>query len=234
MREEKLINRGWQFAFLPCAPIDAKTAKKKELQRKQSGEDVRTELENLQFAEVDLPHDWAVSRPFNKVMEDGMSQGFRDRWGIGWYKKTLNIEEKKKGKRYLLYFGGVYENAVLWVNGMKIGSHKYGYSSFKMDITDAVQSGDNELLMRVDNSVSPADRWYSGCGIYRDVTLRIVPENHLDLWNIQVHSKIEKIAETECAKDSKETESAAKIHCRHSGRDWTEQCCAGNFTSDSK
>lgn len=59
MREEKLINRGWQFAFLPCAPIDAKTAKKKELQRKQSGEDVRTELENLQFAEVDLPHDWA-------------------------------------------------------------------------------------------------------------------------------------------------------------------------------
>lgn len=192
MREEKLINRGWQFAFLPCAPIDAKTAKKKELQRKQSGEDVRTELENLQFAEVDLPHDWAVSRPFNKVMEDGMSQGFRDRWGIGWYKKTLNIEEKKKGKRYLLYFGGVYEKAVLWVNGVKIGSHKYGYSSFKMDITEAVQSGDNELLMRVDNSVSPADRWYSGCGIYRDVTLRIVPENHLDLWNIQVHSKIEK------------------------------------------
>ena len=147
-------------------------------------------------------------------------------------RKTLNIEEKKKGKRYLLYFGGVYENAVLWVNGMKIGSHKYGYSSFKMDITDAVQSGDNELLMRVDNSVSPADRWYSGCGIYRDVTLRIVPENHLDLWNIQVHSKIEKIAETECAKDSKETESAAKIHCRHSCRDWTEQCCSGNYVSN--
>ena len=50
MREEKLINRGWQFALLPCTPIDAKTAKKKELQRKQSGEDVRTELEtcNLQ------------------------------------------------------------------------------------------------------------------------------------------------------------------------------------------
>ena len=137
MREEKLINRGWQFALLPCAPIDADTAKKKELQRKQSGEDLRTELENLQFAEVDLPHDWAVSRPFNKVMEDGMSQGFRDRWGIGWYKKILHIEEKKKGKRYLLYFGSVYENVVLWVNDMKIGSHKYGYSSFKMDITDA-------------------------------------------------------------------------------------------------
>ena len=158
MREEKLINRGWQFALLPCAPIDAETAKKKELQRKQSGEDVRIELEGLHFIEVDLPHDWAVSRPFNKAMDQGGAQGFRDRWGIGWYKKTLNIEEKKKGKRYLLYFGGVYENAVLWVNGMKIGSHKYGYSSFKMDITDAVKSGDNELLMRVDNSERREDR----------------------------------------------------------------------------
>lgn len=197
MREEKLINRGWQFALLPCAPVNAETAKKKEIERKQSGADVRTELEGLHFINVDLPHDWAVSRPFNKAMDQGGAQGFRDRWGIGWYKKILHIKEKKKGKRYLLYFGGVYENAVLWVNGIRIGSHKYGYSSFKMDITDAVKSGDNELLMRVDNSVSPADRWYSGCGIYRDVTLRIVPENHLDLWNIQVHSKIEKIEETE-------------------------------------
>ena len=79
MREEKLINRGWQFALLPCAPIDAETAKKKELQRKQSGEDVRIELEGLHFIEVDLPHDWAVSRPFNKAMDQGGAQGFRDR-----------------------------------------------------------------------------------------------------------------------------------------------------------
>ena len=214
MREERLINRGWQFALLPCTPVDAETAKKKEIERKQSGEDVRTELEGLHFIEVDLPHDWAVERPFNKAMDEGGAQGFRDRWGIGWYKKILHIEEKKKGKRYLLYFGGVYENVVLWVNGVRIGSHKYGYSSFKMDITDAVQSGDNELLMRVDNSVIPADRWYSGCGIYRDVTLRIVPENHLDLWNIQVHSKMEEIdenEETKCVKDSIETENSSKF-----------------------
>ena len=96
MREEKLINRGWQFALLPCAPIDADTAKKKELQRKQSGEDLRTELENLQFAEVDLPHDWAVERPFNKAMDEGGAQGFRDRWGIGWYKKILSRKRRRE------------------------------------------------------------------------------------------------------------------------------------------
>lgn len=191
MREEKLINRGWQFALLPCKPVDFQTAKERDEKRKQSSFDLRSELGALSFSPVDLPHDWAVSRPFNKEMDDGAPQGFRDRWGIGWYKKTVTLEEKKEGMRYLLYFGGVYENATLWVNDFEIGSHKYGYSSFKMDITDEIKAGDNELLMRVDNSVMPADRWYSGCGIYRDVALHIVPEEHLDLWEIQVHTKIE-------------------------------------------
>lgn len=191
MREEKLINRGWQFALLPCKPVDFQTAKERDEKRKQSSFDLRSELGALSFSPVDLPHDWAVSRPFNKEMDDGAPQGFRDRWGIGWYKKTVTLEEKKEGMRYLLYFGGVYENATLWVNDFEIGSHKYGYSSFQMDITDEIKAGDNELLMRVDNSVMPADRWYSGCGIYRDVALHIVPEEHLDLWEIQVHTKIE-------------------------------------------
>ena len=191
MREEKCINRGWQFALLPCKPVDFQTAKERDEKRKQSSFDLRSELGALSFSPVDLPHDWAVSRPFNKEMDDGAPQGFRDRWGIGWYKKTVTLEEKKEGMRYLLYFGGVYENATLWVNDFEIGSHKYGYSSFQMDITDEIKAGDNELLMRVDNSVMPADRWYSGCGIYRDVVLHIVPEEHLDLWEIQVHTKIE-------------------------------------------
>lgn len=191
MREEKLINRGWQFALLPCKPVDFQTAKERDEKRKQSSFDLRSELGALSFSPVDLSHDWAVSCPFNKEMDDGAPQGFRDRWGIGWYKKTVTLEEKKEGMRYLLYFGGVYENATLWVNDFEIGSHKYGYSSFQMDITDEIKAGDNELLMRVDNSVMPADRWYSGCGIYRDVALHIVPEEHLDLWEIQVHTKIE-------------------------------------------
>ena len=191
MREEKCINRGWQFALLPCKPVDFQTAKERDEKRKQSSFDLRSELGALSFSPVDLPHDWAVSRPFNKEMDDGAPQGFRDRWGIGWYKKTVTLEEKKEGMRYFLYFGGVYENATLWVNDKEIGTHKYGYSSFQMDITDEIKAGDNELLMRVDNSVTPADRWYSGCGIYRNVALHIVPEEHLDLWEIQVHTKLE-------------------------------------------
>lgn len=58
--ERRKANQSWMaVCTFAMRTNDAKTAKKKELQRKQSGEDVCTELENLQFAEVDLPHDWA-------------------------------------------------------------------------------------------------------------------------------------------------------------------------------
>ncbi len=103
MREEKLINRGWQFAL--CCHVNQLTfrqQRERDEKRKQSGAMLSTELEPYAFAPVDLPHDWAVSSPFNKEMDDGISQGFRDRWGIGWYKKTVKIEEKKEGIRYLL------------------------------------------------------------------------------------------------------------------------------------
>ena len=66
MREEKLINRGWQFALLPCKPVDFQTAKERDEKRKQSSFDLRSELGALSFSPVDLSHDWAVSCPFNK------------------------------------------------------------------------------------------------------------------------------------------------------------------------
>ena len=57
MREEKLINRGWQFALLPCKPVDFQTAKERDEKRKQSSFDLRSELGALSFSPVDLSHD---------------------------------------------------------------------------------------------------------------------------------------------------------------------------------
>ena len=74
MREERLINRGWQFALIPCRPVTQEEADKREQKRVQSGEDVRKELDGLYFEPVDLVHDWAVSRPFDKNMEQGGAQ----------------------------------------------------------------------------------------------------------------------------------------------------------------
>ena len=87
------------------------------------------------FQPVRLPHDWAINRPFDKTMEEGASQGYRNRYGIGWYRKMLMLEEKREGIRCFLDFGGIYEDSTVWVNGKEAGGHKYGYSSFRLDVT---------------------------------------------------------------------------------------------------
>ena len=108
------------------------------------------------FQPVRLPHDWAINRPFDKNMEEGASQGYRNRYGIGWYRKTLILEEKRGGIRCFLDFGGIYENSTVWVNGKEAGGHKYGYSSFRLDVTELVREGENRIEVRVDNTGTPS------------------------------------------------------------------------------
>ena len=59
------------------------------------------------FQTVDLPHDWAITAPFSREMAEGEAQGFRDRWGVGWYRKRFILPEALRDKRILLDFGGV-------------------------------------------------------------------------------------------------------------------------------
>lgn len=157
------LNSGWYFALHPGLDAD---------------QNVRPEEEEYQ--PVTLPHDWAISRPFRRDMEQGAAQGFRDRYGVGWYKRNLEIAEKNLEKVYELNFDGIYEDSTIWMNGHEIGGRKYGYSSFKINATDYIEEGNNELLVRVNNTKTPVDRWYSGAGIYRKVTLTEVPVKHLE------------------------------------------------------
>ena len=157
---------GWQFALGDALP------------------------EQEAFSEIYLPHDWAISAPISQEMEEADTQGFRDRWGIGWYKKTVILEEKDPDCCYYLEFGGVMENCTLWLNAQLLGEHRYGYSTFRLDVTDHIQAGENALLLRVDNTAHPADRWYSGCGIYRPVTLLTVNRKHFDPWEVVVTTQI--------------------------------------------
>ena len=93
--------------------------------------------------------------------------------GTGWYRKYFTMDEVQQGQRILLNFDGVYSDAYVYVNGTYIGEHHYGYSSFAFDISDRlVYDGTtkNVVAVKVVNSI-PSSRWYSGSGIYRDVTL---------------------------------------------------------------
>ncbi|WP_019536164.1 sugar-binding domain-containing protein [Paenibacillus ginsengihumi] len=148
------------------------------------------EPEDQNFEPVQLPHDWAIAAPINKNMKQGAAQGFRDRWGMGWYRKTVVFKEIKEDYVYQLQFDGVYENSTVWVNGQEAGGRKYGYSRFTLDITDYIHEGDNLILVKVDNTAFPADRWYSGAGIYRTVKLLELHKHHLKPEAIQVKTAI--------------------------------------------
>ncbi len=185
MRKEWQMMTGWEFALEKKDPIAAGEWKEENDIGKV------TIPPQERFRKVELPHDWAVDMPFNAEMEQGAAQGFRDRWGIGWYIKKLTLEEKRRDSQYLLEFGGIYENSTVWVNRVLAGGRKYGYSSFALDVTEALKEGENEILVRVDNTVSPVDRWYSGCGIYRTVKLVEREKDHLEDWEIVIHSSLE-------------------------------------------
>ena len=168
MRKILNLNQNWQFAL------------------QKPG----MEKEGLVFTQVTLPHDWMISCPFDRNMKQGEAQGFFDRWGTGWYRRTLLLE-KKPETVYRLRFDGVYENSRVTVNGTYVGGRKYGYSTFTLDVTDALADGENEILVEVDNTTAPVDRWYTGAGIYRSVWLECLPERHLERDEVRVETRME-------------------------------------------
>ncbi|WP_417340481.1 sugar-binding domain-containing protein, partial [Gemmiger sp.] len=127
---------------------------------------------------VTLPHTW------NAV--DGQDGGNDYYRGTCTYTRTLEKPELSDGGRAVLQFDGVAMTAVVSLNGEQVAEHKGGYSTFRVDITDALHDGANELMVSVDNSdndtVYPqkADFTFYG-GIYRDVTLHVVPAAHFAL-----------------------------------------------------
>lgn len=132
------------------------------------------------WRKIDLPHDWAIDLPFKKDMPQAGAQGFRDRFSKGKYRKELNIEKSKGYTNYYLHFDGVFEKSTITVNGKYAGGKKYGYSPFDVEISNLINDGKNIIELEVDNTQNPVDRWYSGCGIYRNVYLVFLPEKYID------------------------------------------------------
>ncbi len=107
--------------------------------------------------------------------------------GIGWYRKTFTVDKADEGKRLYIDFDGVYMNSEVFINGHSLGVRPYGYVSFSYDLTPYIKwGGENVLAVRVDNGEQPNSRWYSGCGIYRNVWLTKLNPAHIAQWGTYV------------------------------------------------
>ena len=137
---------------------------------------------------VDLPHDWSIEGQPNKDNPTAGGGGFFPA-GVGWYRKTFSTPVDWQGKRVSVEFDGVYKDATVYLNGHKLGTHPYGYTSFTFDLTaDLNWTGSNVLAVRVDNSAQPNSRWYSGSGIYRHVRVVVTDPTHVAHWGVFVTS----------------------------------------------
>ena len=125
--------------------------------------------EEEHYRPVQLPHDWSVEYPYDENSPTCGSGGYV-KAGIGWYKKQFKVDSSAKGKKVFLLFDGAYMCTTVWLNGIELGHHAYGYTPFEFDVTDYIHyDKENEIEVKVDNSQQPNSRWYSGSGITRDV-----------------------------------------------------------------
>lgn len=143
----------------------------------------------------------AVPASWNDQFEGG-----RDFLGPAWYQKRFSLPWGWQDQKILLRFNSVNYLAQVWLNGKKLGSHEGGHLPFVFEISDAVKTDENTLIVRVDGQLAP-DRvppgeitgsdldffsshsenfpqaqfdFFPYCGIHRPVLLYAQPHSALD------------------------------------------------------
>jgi beta-galactosidase len=163
---------------------------------------VTTYYDDSVWAQVDLPHDWAVELPFAQpaYLDPAVKDDVRSYHGykplgrefpdtsIGWYRRAFTLPAADKGRRISLEFEGVFRDCLVFVNGYIIGHNASGYAPFRIDITDVANiGGANVVTLRVD--ASEGEGWfYEGAGVYRHVWLVKTDPLHVPQWGTFVRT----------------------------------------------
>lgn len=164
------LNKGWRFK--PGKNDDARLS----------------DFDDSAWQIINVPHDFQISQTWIAPSSDERpdhsnqmaniasrlsSRGFKE-MGEGWYRKEITPEESWKDKRVLLDFEGIMLVGDVFLNGERIGGTDYGYLGFEIDITDRLRyDGPNVIAVRADTGLPENSRWYTGGGLFRNVSLRL-------------------------------------------------------------
>lgn len=155
---------------------------------------------------VTVPHDWAISGPFDKEVDKQMvtitqngetkpsektgRTGALPYTGEGWYRNNFMVPSLKKGQRTLLLFDGAMSEPRVYLNGKLVGQWNYGYSSFYLDVTDQALPGEmNTLAVHLSNRPK-SSRWYPGAGLYRNVHLIVKDAQSIEQWGVSITTPV--------------------------------------------
>ena len=106
--------------------------------------------------------------------------------GTIWFKKSFNYTINPQ-KKVILYFGAVNYEAIVFINGMLLGTHIGGFTPFNFDITKKLRNGENNIILKVDNKRRKENiptlifDWWNYGGITRDVY--IIETNNIYIQN---------------------------------------------------
>lgn len=104
------------------------------------------------------------------------------------YRRRFRLPAEARGKRVFADFEGVMTASTVWINGVRLGEYKGGFTPFSFELTPHLRpSAENVLLVQVD-STERADippfgyevDYMTFGGIYREVALRVVPPTYID------------------------------------------------------
>ena len=158
--ETQTINDSWKFLKGECTSA------------------ADSAFNDSQWADIHLPHTWNTDAYTEKDY-------YR---GTGWYRRRITLPKDWEGKQVFLKLDAASKAATLFINGKNIGEHAGGYTACTFNITPFLSfRSPNVLAIRVDNArmdIPPisGDFTFFG-GIYRDMWLTAVPDQHFNLTN---------------------------------------------------
>ena len=141
---------------------------------------IKPDADVSSWKKLDLPHDLSIYNDFDHD-SPAQNEGGQLNGGDAWYRKTFKLDEEDLNKNVRITFDGVYMDSQVYVNGQLVGHYPNGYNQFSYDITDYLHKDGRENVVAVHAiNKQPSSRWYSGSGIYRDVTLQVTDKVHTE------------------------------------------------------
>ena len=147
------------------------------------------------WEKVSVPHTWNRAGYYlgDPASHINTAENINKTQGVGWYKLAFSAPALTDGRRAWLQFDAASRLAEVWLNGVRLGEHRGGFSRFRFDATAAMRPGQaNVLVVRVDNTQpakgvnTPAtfpltgDFFIHG-GLYRPVSLIVTDAVHIDM-----------------------------------------------------
>jgi beta-galactosidase len=144
-------------------------------------------FDDAKFEHVVIPHT-NIELPWHNFDD-------KDYEFISTYRRRFRFPKRAEGKRIFVDFEGVMTASTVWINGVLLGDYRGGFTPFSFELTQHLhKDAENVLVVQVD-STERADippfgyeiDYMTFGGLYREVSLRIVPTTYID--NIHAQPK---------------------------------------------